>query len=181
MGVIDPESDLYVIGSKVVGLSVSLRCKASISFRVGCLSNSVLCPSNAVVKLAPATSHQARFFCQLVCSHLIYLILLASVNRLRIRGRPQPELRIAEVSVSVHVVQTFPHHFLLRQEALIRDQEVQLTLQRADTHTQMLTHHQTVHTPTVAHAHRLLSSLVCVQTGDSERTCVLFPRPRCYG
>lgn len=61
VGVIDPESDLYVIGSKVVGLSVSLRCKASISFRVGCLSNSVLCPSNAVVKLAPATSDQARF------------------------------------------------------------------------------------------------------------------------
>lgn len=143
----------------MVGLSVSLRCKASISFRVGCLSNSVLCPSNAVDKLASATSDQARF-CQLVCSHLIYLILLASVNRLRIRGRPQPELRIAEVSVSVHVVQTFPHHFLLRQEALIRDQEVQLTLQRADTHTQILTHHQTVHT--LLHMHTGCCRLWCV-------------------
>lgn len=80
------------------------------------------------------TPHQPRL-CQLVCSHLIYLILLASVNRLRIRGRPQPELRITEISVSVHVVQTFPHHFLLRQEALIRDQEVQLTLRWTHTHT----------------------------------------------
>lgn len=62
-------------------------------------------------------------------SDLIYLILLASVHRLRIRRRPQPELRVAEVSVSVHIVQAFPDDFLLCQEALVRDQEVQLPLE----------------------------------------------------
>lgn len=55
------------------------------------------------------------------CSDLIYLILLASVHGLRIRRRSQPKLGITEVSVSVHVVQTFPDDLLLRQEALVCD------------------------------------------------------------
>lgn len=65
-------------------------------------------------------------------SDLIYLILLASVHSLWIRRRPQPELRIAEVSVSVDIVQAFPDDFLLCQETLVCNQEVQLTLKKHD-------------------------------------------------
>lgn len=148
--------------------------KASISLHASCLSNSVLCPPNTVLKLAPATSHQACL-CQLVCSHLIYLILLASVNRLRIRGRPQPELRIAEVSVSVHVVQTFPHHFLLRQEALIRDQEVQLTLRQTHTHTHRSKHGTRLHKRPVLHMYTGRCRLWCVCRQVTARGLVLCP------
>lgn len=65
-------------------------------------------------------------------SDLIYLILLASVDSLWIRRRPQPELRITEVSVSVDIVQAFPDDLLLRQETLVCNQEVQLTLKKHD-------------------------------------------------
>lgn len=59
---------------------------------------------------------------------LIYLILLAAVHSLWVRRRPQPELRIAEVSVSVDIMQAFPDDLLLCEETLVCDQEVQLTL-----------------------------------------------------
>lgn len=62
------------------------------------------------------------------CSDLIYLILLAAVHSLWIRRRPQPELRIAEVSVSVNIMQAFPDDLLLCEETLVCNQEVQLTL-----------------------------------------------------
>lgn len=67
------------------------------------------------------------------CSDLIYLILLAAVHSLWIRRRPQPELRIAEVSISVDIMQAFPDDLLLREETLVCNQEVQLTLEKQDT------------------------------------------------
>lgn len=66
-------------------------------------------------------------------SDLIYLVLLAAVHSLWVRRRPQPELRIAEVSVSVDIMQAFPDDLLLREEALVCDQEVQLTLENKHT------------------------------------------------
>lgn len=66
------------------------------------------------------------------CSDLIYLILLATVHSLWIRRRPQPEFRIAEVSVSVDIMQAFPDDLLLCEETLVCNQEVQLTLKKQD-------------------------------------------------
>lgn len=66
------------------------------------------------------------------CSDLIYLILLAPVHSLWIRRRPQAELRVAEVSISVDIVQAFPDDLLLREETLVCDQEVQLTLKKQE-------------------------------------------------
>lgn len=66
------------------------------------------------------------------CSDLVYLVLLAAVHSLWVRRRPQPELRIAEVSVSVDIMQAFPDDLLLREETLVCNQEVQLTLNKQD-------------------------------------------------
>lgn len=74
------------------------------------------------------------------CSDLIYLVLLAAVHSLWVRRRPQPELRIAEVSVSVDIMQAFPDHLLLCEETLVCDQEVQLTLKNKTKQNNTLQH-----------------------------------------
>lgn len=82
-------------------------------------------------------------------SDLVYLILLASVHGLWIGRRPQPELGIAEVSVSVDVVQTLPDDLLLREETLVCNQEVQLALMKKKNNKKTHTHY--IHTSYLAH------------------------------
>lgn len=103
--------------------------------------------------------------CLRQCSDLIYLILLASVHGLWIGGRSQPELRITEVSVSVHVVQTFPDDLLLCQEALVCDEEVQLTLGQNHTDTDTAQHH-TGHTYGLRAPAQSIRCLVCDKSAD---------------
>lgn len=70
-------------------------------------------------------------------THLVNLPLLllgagrqGAAGRDSLRGVTQSEIGITEVPVSLHVVKRFPDQTLLLQEALVRHQQVQVTLRR---------------------------------------------------
>lgn len=102
------------------------------------VTSPTLCHSLCSVKKHIIVSRQDKcWFCRSSrhqSSYLVYLILLASIYSLWIRRRPQPELRITEVSVSINVVQALPDNLLFCQETLICNQEVQLALENDRVH-----------------------------------------------
>lgn len=63
---------------------------------------------------------------------LIDLVLLTTVHRFRVRGRPQMKLWVTEVPISVNIMQTFPNHLLLSEKPLICHQQVQLGLRNTE-------------------------------------------------
>ena len=119
------------------------------------------CEKHIMIKHIMVSGVDNCWFCSSClrqCSDLVYLILLASVHSLWIWRRPQPELGVTEVAVSINVVQTLPDDLLLCQETLVCNQEVQLALQNKQT----LTYCHSIHTDTWVHTHTICIWLFCV-------------------
>lgn len=73
-----------------------------------------------------------------IVPYLVHLSLLELVGR---GGRSSPflarsvaevEIGVAEATVPIHVVEAFPNHLLLLQEALVRHQQVKVALGRGE-------------------------------------------------